>query len=270
MKTLKNFLALAAVFLLVISFGCSKDPASADSDANSTLTTTQQTTYAAYTESNSQMAIGFAKGFSGGLAGWTPSTSEPGKSETKVPPQDWTGPVAHSNHWDTTNADGWYYYNYIYDTDTLGGKDTMVYWARFQDDLWANSSAIVIRVDWELNKAESGTEYSAYVTQQPGDSVHSGGWYVGVNISSVGLSWKILWTNVTETGWTGNPRTCSGSFTYTGYFGMKGSFIFTNGTGSGTAKYNDELFAKFTYNNDGTGYYTLVGDNYTQKYPFTW
>ncbi len=270
MKALKIFLSLSAVLMLVISFGCSKKEDPVEPPAT-TLTTTQQTTYASLAESNSEMAIGFAKGFSGGLSGWTPGTSIPGKKDEKAPPQDWYGPVSHSNHWNSTAASGWYYYNYIYDLDSLT-KDTMVYWVKFTNDLWADSSAIVTRVDWELNQATdyTTTEYSAYATQQPGDSVHSGGWYIGVSASGVVVSWVFTWTNVTETGWIGTTRTCSGSFSYTGYFGLSGTTSFANGTGTGIAKYNGEQFAKFTYNNDGTGYYTLVGDNYIQHYTFAW
>lgn len=219
------------------------------------------------------MAIDFTSGFSGGLAGWSPSTSKLAPRDTKLDSGWVLYSDTHSNHFNAIATTGWYYFNYIYDVNPDSGiTDTIVYWVKFTDDIWADTSVIVTRVDWEQNKADPyvTTEYSAYVTQQPGDSVHSGGWYVGINTSGVIASWVFNWANVTETGWDTTPRTCSGSFNYTGYFGISGSFTFTNGTGIGSAKYNNELFAKFTYNSDGTGYYTLVGDNYTKQYIFEW
>jgi|GEM_PF-2912301 len=271
MKALKTFLAISAVFLLAVSFGCSKQEDPVAPDDTSTITPTQQATYASLAESNSEMAIEFAKGFSGGLAGWSPSTSKMAPQDAKID-SGWTlYGGTHTNHFNTTASSGWYFYNIITDIDTLT-KDTIVYWVKFTDDIWANPSAIVTRVDWEMHHESNGvvTEYSAYATQQPGDTVHSGGWYVGITASSITASWLFTWTNVTQNGWTGNPRTCSGTFNYSGYYGVSGNFTFTNGAGTGVAKYNDSQFAKFTYNNDGTGYYTLVGDNYTEHHDFTW
>jgi hypothetical protein len=272
MKTLKIFLSLSAVLLLVISFGCSKQEDPVEPPTTS-LTTTQQTTYASMAEANSEMAIDFAKGFSGGLAGWSPSTSKLAPRDTKLDSGWALYGGTHSNHFNATATTGWYYFNYIYDINPDSGiTDTIVYWVKFINDIWADTNAVVTRVDWEMNSTQQSvvTEYSAYATQQPGDSVHSGGWYVGVNASGVVVSWVFTWTNVTETGWSSIPRTCSGSFSYSGYFGVSGNFTFAAGAGTGVAKYNGEQFAKFTYNNDGTGYYTLVGDSYVQQYPFTW
>lgn len=273
MKTLKKFLVVSAVFLLAVSFGCSKEPTAADTDDTTTLTATQQASYATLAESNSEMAIDFAKGFSGGLNSWVPPTTSKAVPGGAKVDSGWTlSSDTHTNHFNTTASSGWYYYDVIYDLDTLGTKDTIRYWVKFTDDVWANPSAVVTRVDWEMNSSESyvTTEYSAYVTKQPNDSVHSGGWYVGINTSGITASWLFTWSNVTIAGWDTNPRTCSGSFTYSGYFGVSGSFSFTNGTGSGVANCNGTQFAKFTYNNDGTGYYTLAADGYTAHHDFTW
>ncbi len=272
MKTLRITLVAVAALMMSLNLGCSKTEDPAAPTNTSTLTPTQQTTYATMAETNSDMAISFAKGFSGGLAGWSPSTSKAAPADAKIDSGWALYGGTHSNHFNPTASSGWYFYNLIYDIDTVGTKDTIVYWVKYTDDVWANPSAVVTRVDWDMNKTETGlvTEYSAFATQQPAATTHSGGWYVGVSASGATVSWEFLWNDVTQSGWDTIPRTCAGSFSYTGYFGLSGNTTFTNGAGSGIAKYNGEQFAKFTYKNDGTGYYTLAADNYVQQYPFDW
>ncbi len=259
-------LSLAVALALGLAVGCSKKE---DNPVAPTTTNppAQQVGYAQGITSNGLDAIGFASGFTGGLAGWAPGTSQPKAMQFQpgfVPSSAkwdtmWHGPTTHTNYWNTSSG-GWYYYTLM---DTM--NIVMQFWAKIYPDTIAPT-----RVDWEFNLAmgDTVTEYSAYCTE-PSANLFTGGWYIGFNVATTNLYyWKYTWTDVTGSGWDTNPRTCSGQFDYTSSYGVSGSFTFTNGSGTGSASLNGTAFVNYVFNNNGTGYYTIVG--YTTQYPFTW
>lgn len=267
MKLLKSILVVLMVVAMAAVVGCSKKDS--PTAAGTTNPTAQQTVYAQSATSYGLEAIGFTKGFSGGLAGWAPGTGQPKSmivrygqvpQSAKWDTGGWHGPTAHSNYWNTTSAGGWYYYTLM---DTLNLH--MNFWAKFMPDTIAPT-----RVDWEFNLSmgDTITEYSAYCTEPTAD-LYTGGWYIGYNVGTTNLYyWRFTWSNVTGSGWTGTSRTCSGQFDYTSNYGVSGSFTFTGGTGTGSASLNGTVFVNYVFNSNGTGYYTIVG--YTTQYPFTW
>jgi hypothetical protein len=267
MKSLLRIsLSLTLALAVMAAVGCSKKE-----NPTTPVTTTppaQSVTYAQGVTSNGLDAIDFASGFSGGLSGWDPGTSQPKSLQGKYPiPANaakwdtmWHGPTTHANYWNDTATGGWFYVT-LMDTINL----TMTVWAKATPD--TNNPT---RVDWEFNLAmgDTGTEYSAYC-EEVNDTTFNGGWYIGYKIGTTTVYyWRFTWTNVTSTGWTGTTRTCSGQFNYTSNYGVSGSFTFTNGSGTGSASLNGTVFVNYVFNNNGTGYYTIVG--YSTQYPFNW
>jgi hypothetical protein len=267
MKTLFRItLSISLVLALALAVGCGKKE-NPTTPATTTNPPAQQVSDAQSIAGYGTGAIGFTKGFSGGLSGWTPGTTAPKAAIgitglAELPKWDttgWQGPTNHTNYWNPTSASGWYY-------DTLLDSTMVVkIWAKFKPD-----TVNPVRVDWEYNYTTADTvlEFSAYCSTATG-TTHNGGWYVGYSIGTNTLYyWRFTWSNVTNTGWEGNPRLCSGQFEYTSNHGVSGSFTFTNGSGTGSASINSTIFVNYVFNNDGTGHYTIVG--YTTQYPFNW
>lgn len=262
-------LALVLALAVMAAVGCSKKE-----NPTTPVTTTppaQSVSYAQGVTNNGLDAINFASGFSGGLSGWNPGTSQPkslqGKfvvpaNSSKWDTSGWHYAATHANYWNNPATANWYYFQ-VLDTLTM----SMYVWARY------DSLATTPRVDWEYNLAmgtakDTVMEYSAYCTE-PSANLFTGGWYIGYSIAGATVYyWRYTWTNVTGSGWDTNPRTCSGQFDYTSNYGVSGNFTFTNGSGTGSASLNGTVFVNYVFNNNGTGYYTIVG--YTTQYPFNW
>jgi hypothetical protein len=275
MKHFKLYLALIMVALA--AFGCSKTPTETTDDNNTGLTTSEQNVYAQSAQSSALDCIDFAGSFSGGLENWTPitSTSKSGLGTTFAPktaPLGWslyTG--TNATYFATTASSGWYKY------DSLAIPYANLY-VKFTNDVWANPAVLVTRIDWELSGTDStGTmtyEYSAYASRDSGATIVNGGWYYGVNAAGTAFYALFTLTNVTQTGWEGTTRTCSGSFNYRYNYAasdlMTGSFTFTSGSGTGTVSYMSTEIARYVFNPDGTAYYTLAGENFATQHAFTW
>lgn len=274
MKQFKLYLTL--VLIVFVAFGCSKTPTETE-ETTPPLTTTQQDTYAQTAQGSALDCIDFAGSFSGGLENWTPITTT-SKSPTQPARFTKTAPVGwslyggtNSTHFSTTASSGWYKY------DSLAIPYASLY-VKFTNDVWANPTVLVTRIDWELSGTDSAGimtyEYSAYVSRDSGAAVVNGGWYYG--LSAAGTAYYALFTltNITQTGWEGTTRTCSGSFNYRyNYAGsdlLTGSFTFTSGAGTGTVSYMTTEIARYVFNADGTAYYTLAGENFATPHAFTW
>jgi hypothetical protein len=276
MKQFKSYMVM--VLVAFVAFGCSKTPTETPGDETTPLTTAQQDTYAQSAKDNTLDCIAFTGSFSGGLENWAPITSASKSTNnqyyaSKTVPVGWSLLGAtHSNYFNPTANTGWYKY------DSLNVAYTNLY-VKFTNDIWANPSALVTRVDWEISGSDSSGittyEYSAYATQDSGAAVHNGSWYYDVTAAGSTVSYALFtWTNVTKTGWDGATRTCSGSFNYTfnstGTTILTGSFTFTSGTGTGTVSYMTTEVARYVFNADGTAYYTLAGESFATPHAFTW
>ncbi|MRR08619.1 hypothetical protein EG831_00680 [bacterium] len=262
MKFLKATLAILMIVMVAVAVGCSKkdSPTAAPATDN-----TSQTRAASVTSFTTGM-IDFAGGFSNGLGSFVPTSSK----GAKTPPDTcWHGPVSHSSHYVDPATAGWYYWNVMNTTESQ-----MTLWVKFADDVWANPSANVTRVDWSMlmvsnyGGTTSNTEYSAYVGYGTDTLHYTGAYWIGITSGGTVTSFEFTWTNISRYGWEGSTRTCDGVFAYSGAGGVSGNYTFTNGSGTGSASYNGTVFASFVFNNDGTGYYTVTGS--ATQYQFTW
>ncbi|MDO9026323.1 MAG: hypothetical protein Q7U87_00425 [bacterium] len=276
MKQFKLYLVL--VLIAFVAFGCSKTPTETTDDAGDTpLTTPQQDTYAQNAQGSALDCIDFAGSFSGGLENWAPVTSTSKSSfgttfAPKTAPVGWSlYSGTNSTHFSTTATSGWYKY------DSLAIPYANLY-VKFTNDVWAIPTALVTRVDWELSGTDSSGimtyEYSAYVSRDSGATILNGGWYYSVSAAGTTSYALFTLTNITQTGWEGVTRTCSGSFNYKyNYAGsdlLTGSFTFTSGAGTGTVSYMTTEIARYVFNADGTAYYTLAGESFATPHAFTW
>ncbi|MDI6740088.1 MAG: hypothetical protein QME74_06965 [Candidatus Edwardsbacteria bacterium] len=262
MKILRSVLAILVISAMAVTLGCSKK----DSPTTPTTTPPAGTTATASNLSGATLgAINFASGFSSGLSGYVPAA--PSK---KSPPDTliWIGPVDHANHYNSPANSGWYYWT-ISDT---GIYQTKV-WVKFTPDWWQSPTTPPTRVDMGVNmtitlpQSSSSTEFAAYMEQA--DPTHyNGKFWIGTTASATTVSWEFIYSNISSTGWDSTPRTCSGSFSYSGYGGWSGSYTFANGSGTGDAAYGGVNYIHFVFNADGTGYYTISGSS--TQHPFTW
>lgn len=272
MKTLKICLAFSAVFLLVISFGCSKDDPAAP-PANDTNVATQQG-YASTTLETTNDIVNFTAGLSGGLSNWDPATSTK-RNTQKIDTIIWIGPTTHSNHYNPTANDGWYY-NPV---DTI---NHITVWAKYSPNRVIDPNAIVTRIDWEhywdLDSARM--EHSAFASEITGSDRLNAGWYFSLNNNPIAKSeiyWECELDSITKTGWGGELRSCSGNLELSYVYSttspdtlMHLNLSFDNGIGTGSLYYLDIEVVKYTFNNNGTGYYRVAADSFIQQYPFTW
>jgi hypothetical protein len=271
MKTLRTLLAISAVLLLVISFGCSKkeDPVEPTPDTN---VTTQQG-YATSALDMTDNVFDFTAGLSGGLSGWNPPLSSKGNTQ-KIDTTVWIGPTTHSNHFNLVANDGWYY-------NPLDTIYHITVWAKFSPNRVIDSNAIVTRIDWEYNWDMDSIkmEYSAYAAEITGTDRVNAGWYCNLNsgLTTAGIYWECILDSITTTGWGTPPKACSGSFELVNVYTTtttdtltKVNLNFNSGSGTGSLWYLGTELVKYTFNNDGTGYYCVAADGFVQKYTFTW
>ena len=290
---------------LLVLWGCSKK---SPIQNTGNLNQTQEQAFGSEAQSNTVRATGFVGSFERGL-GSTPDTLKPYggpvflPSQTMGPdtvPTGWTGPLINPHQ--SSTPPYWYYRRWAL-TDTLGTFTDTVY-VKFIPNIWDTAqhrpdTVKVTRVDWQgliywmstngttstnldesanVGYSVSGTD----TTKTDGafkvvGSVKTG----GTTISS--YTYNFSWTNCTRTGWRGVSRTCSGTInwdarsTYVAVaYDLKGSYTFTNGSGTGEAQFKNLLtgtyitFAKSTFNNNGTGYYTLLSENWQIQHPFFW
>jgi len=218
-------------------------------------------------------------------------------------PPGWVGPRVNSHQPSTPPY--WYSRGWAW-TDTFGTfNDTM--YVKFIPNIWDTAqhrpdTVKVTRVDWEglifwlsqNNTTTTSLDESANVGYSSGgaDTTKTDGAFKvagsvktgGTTISS--YTYNFSWTNCTRTGWRGVSRTCSGTInwdarsTYVAVaYDLKGSYNFTGGSpvvGTGEAQFKNLLtgtyitFAKSTFNNNGTGSYTLLSENWQIQHPFFW
>jgi hypothetical protein len=274
---------------LLVLWGCGKK---STTNPTPTLTTGQQQAFASEAAAYTQVAAGFAGSAPTMLDGNAPTPpglfSQPhqGPSILGSPPDTiWHGPGPNPHQ--TGNGSNWYTAHW--DTTSPYAMHDTIY-VQFTPDIWGSGNPPVTKVEWEvlfssdmsgtLTKLDEAiwTKYAsngADTTKTDGDVKISG----STTYSSVTstFTFDFAWINSTRTGWKTSPRTCSGSFTWSSTqsyvnvnYNLTGSFTLTNGSGTGEAKYNNVTFAKYTFNSDGSGYYTLLSDNWQTQYPFTW
>lgn len=278
----RNQFGLIALIIGISGFllfsGCSKKtPAQAIMfDAS------QQRQFGGQTANQMTQSIGFIGTNESGI-GQTPPQQPLGlpspiqESPVDSPPSGWYGPT---NNWHRNNEPGWYY---------NGPADSLRLWAKFTKDIWANPPELPVwkvEVEFYFDTKASGYQsildyyYRLNYSTTGADTLHfDGEWQLTTksyaNNQYTELWYKFIWENVSRYGWKGAIRTCDGIFSYTTspLVGVSANFTFKYGNtpiGTGEAKFANIVFAKYVFNNDGTGYYTLLNDNFTQQYPFKW
>jgi hypothetical protein len=297
---------LAILIGLLALWGCSKK---SPTQNTGNLNQTQEQAFGSEAQSNAVRATGFVGSFEGGL-GSTPDTAKPfGGPAFLLPsqalgpdtvPTGWTGPGPNPHQ--SSTPPYWYYRRWAW-TDTFGTFNDTVY-VKFTPNIWDSIHArdTVIAVYWQgliywlsqNNTTSTSLDESANVGYSSGGtditktdgafkvvgSVKTG----GTTISS--YTYNFSWINCTRTGWRGVSRTCSGTITWDARstyvavaYDLKGSYNFTGGSpvvGTGEAQFKNLLtgtyitFAKSTFNNNGTGYYTLLSENWQTPHSFWW
>jgi hypothetical protein len=263
MRSIKTLFNLAVCCAVTFSAGCAKksNPTAVPPAADNT-----NQTRANDVKTNVTGMLDFIGDFSGSLGGFMPSSAK----GTKTPPDTcWHGPTDHSNHYNNPATGGWYSCN----LSGLYGPAATI-WVKFIDDIWANPSANVTRVDWSTDMTMTsggGTataKYSAYAGYGADTLHYNGAYWIDVTGGGTTSAFEFTWTNISRYGWEAGVRTCTGTFAYTGTGGISGNFTFANGSGTGSASYNGTALADFVFNSDGTGYYTVAGS--TTQYQFNW
>jgi hypothetical protein len=279
---------------LLALWGCSKkNPTQATNKS-------QEQAFATESQTNAVRATGFVGSFSGGL-GSTPDTAKPFGGSVFFPPNQilgpdsvptgWTGPD--TNPHQPSTPPYWYWRRWVFPDSQWTFTDTV--YVKFTPNIWDSLHArdTVTRVDWEgliygVNSSSQTTTsldesaWARYSTNPPDNTKTDGGFKVvgTVKTGSTTVSsytYQFDWTNCTRTGWSGQPRTCSGTITWSATssyafqtYNLSGSYTFTNGTGTGEAKLSTVKFADFHFNNNGTGYYTLLSESWQIQHPFFW
>lgn len=277
---------------LLALLGCSNK----STTAPQTLNAAQEGAFASQAAQNGAIATGFAGSFSGGLDG-TPGKPKANGSPTFFPPSptfnppdsSWKGPYPNPHQpGDST----WYYEPWIWQ-DTSGSFSDTVY-VKFKPNKWGGDTGKVYRVDLEdLIHILAGSNkfnwdeaaWASYSNSGHDTTMTDGGVNITgsstVNNSTSSFAYQFTWANCTRYGWTGNPRTCSGTFSWsatssylTKNYNLTGSYTFTGNhpgqIGYGEAKFSNVTFAKFYFISDGSGYYTLLSNNWQTQYQFTW
>jgi len=218
-------------------------------------------------------------------------------------PTGWTGPE--TNPHQPATPPYWYWKRWA-GTDTMGTFTDTVF-VKFIPNLWDTANhrpdtVKVTHVDWEgliywintSGNTSTSLDETASVGYSSGgaDTTKTDGAFKvvgsvktgGTTISS--YTYNFAWTNCTRTGWRGVSRTCSGTITWDARstyvavaYDLKGSYTFTGGSpvvGTGEAQFKNLLtgtyttFANFTFNSDGSGYYTLLSENWKIPHSFWW
>jgi predicted small lipoprotein YifL len=273
---------------LLALWGCSKK------NPTQATNTPQEQAFASESQTNAVRATGFVGSFSGGL-GSTPGQPMPNGAPVFFPPSQTFNPPDSSWHKgqnphqppDTT----WYWKRWVFPDSLWTFTDTV--YVKFTPDIWGSGLPPVTRVDWQgliygVNSSSQTTTsldesaWARYSTNPPDTTKTDGGFKVvgSVKTGSTTVSsytYQFDWTNCTRRGWIGQPRTCSGTITWSATssyafrtYNLSGSYAFTNGSGTGEAKLSNVKFADFHFNNNGTGYYTLLSESWLIQHPFFW
>ena len=256
----------------------------------------QEQAFATESQTNAVRATGFVGSFSGGL-GSTPGQPKTDGSPTFLPQSPTLSPPDTSWHRGQNPHQvpdtNWYWRRWVLPDSQWTFTDTV--FVKFIPNIWDTAqhrpdTVKVTRVDWEGliygSNPTSGTttnlDESAWARYSTDTTKTDGGFKVvgTVKTGSTTVSsytYQFDWTNCTRTGWIGQPRTCSGSITWSATssyafqnYSLSGSYTFTNGTGTGEAKLSNVKFADFHFNNNGTGYYTLLSESWQIQHPFFW
>ena len=275
---------------LLALWGCSKkNPTQATNKS-------QEQAFATESQTNAVRATGFVGSFSGGL-GSTPGQPKTDGSPTFLPQSPTLSPPDTSWHRGQNPHQApdtnWYWRRWVLPDSQWTFTDTV--FVKFIPNIWDTAqhrpdTVKVTRVDWEgliygVNSSSQTTtslDESAWARYSTDTTKTDGGFKVvgTVKTGSTTVSsytYQFDWTNCTRTGWFGQPRTCSGTITWSATssyafktYNLSGSYAFTNGTGTGEAKLSNVKFADFHFNNNGTGYYTLLSESWQIQHPFFW
>ncbi len=289
---------------LLSLWGCSKKNPTQTGNLNQG----QQAAFASEAQTYGVVATGFIGTFSDSLNNYAPgqpgtfNVQEPMRSPVDSAPPGWRGPQTNLhqtnagntwywNHWDTT-------YQQQNQTNTV--HDTV--YVKFNPNIWDTAqhrpdTVKIQRVDWQalvnLTVAASNattetkldeTANVGYASDGTDPSRTDGNFKIvgsvktnGVQVAS--FTYQFGWQNCTRKGWRmiEIPHTCSGiinwsatsSYAFQNY-NLSGTYTFTNGSGTGEVKYNNLVFAKFVFNPDGSGYYTLLSENWEKHHDFRW
>ncbi|MBU1355852.1 MAG: hypothetical protein KJ620_04730 [Candidatus Edwardsbacteria bacterium] len=269
MKTLKLFLALSATFLLVISFGCSKDDPAAPPPATNTAVTQQ--TYAA--DAGKDMAATCDDGisdFSGYLSGFSKGKTSKNFYDSTY----WWGPY-----------DGWYYLYW----NTVGiihpdssSSDTSNYSWLYKIRFYPNTVA-PDSVEWYWTYSDTTTAYYSYHGKvgYDGDNLHvKGFWNFGIYTpASYDYTWDFTFDSVSiaTNDYQGHYTFVCNYWPYytgTGYeLGkLSGDYRFNaNGSGTGSLSLNDIEVVRYVFYDiaaDTRGYYTLAAESWGTQHSF--
>ena len=275
---------------LLALWGCSKkNPTQATNKS-------QEQAFATESQTNAVRATGFVGSFSGGL-GSTPGQPKTDGSPTFLPQSPTLSPPDTSWHRGQNPHQApdtnWYWRRWVLPDSQWTFTDTV--FVKFIPNIWDTAqhrpdTVKVTRVDWEgliygVNSSSQTTtslDESAWARYSTDTTKTDGGFKVvgTVKTGSTTVSsytYQFDWTNCTRTGWSGQPRTCSGTITWSATssyafqtYNLNGSYTFTNGNGTGEAKLSNVKFAEFHFNNNGTGYYTLLSESWQIQHPFFW
>lgn len=279
---------------LIALWGCSKK----NPVQTGNLNQGQEAAFAKETGENAARVTGFVGSFENGL-GSTPDTAKPfggplfiTPSPVDTPPTGWLF-VKRNPHQPTADT-LWYRKSWTW-SDTMGTFNDTVY-VMFTPDIWGTGLPPVTRVDWEgliywanpSNNTSTSLDEAAWA-RYSSDTLHTDGSFKVVGTVKAGGSTiasythTFGWTNCSRFGWVRTPRTCSGTINWSATstyvavtYDLKGSYTFTNGSGTGEAQFKNIVtgnyitFAKFTFNSNGSGYYTLLSENWQIPHPFFW
>lgn len=282
---------------LIALWGCSKK----NPVQTGNLNQGQETAFAKESGENAGRVTGFVGSFQNGL-GSTPDTAKPFggpafffPSPVDTHPTGWLGPIPNPHQPPLDSV--WYKRSWTW-TDTMGTFYDTVY-VKFTPDIWGSGLPPVIHVDWQglidwtnpASNTSTSLDETASVGYSSGgtDTTKTDGSFKvkgtvkagGTTIASYTHSFGD--TNCTRTGWIVKPRTCSGRITWSATstyvavtYDLKGFYTFTIGSGTGEAQFKNIItgnyitFAKFTFNNMGDGFYTLLSENWQIPHLFFW
>jgi len=303
---MRRTLPIFILFVGLIAFwGCSKK----NPVQSGNLNQGQEAAFAKETGENAGRVTAFVGSFENGL-GSTPDTAKPFGGPAFLPlgrtfgpdtvPTGWTGPGPNPHQ--STTQPYWYSKRWTW-ADTMGTFTDTVY-VKFIPNIWDTAqrrpdTVKVSRMDWEgliywtnpSSNTSTSLDESAWASYSASgvDTTRTDGGFKVMGTVKVGgttitnYTHTFGWTNCSRTGWIGQPRTCNGTINWTAVssyvmvnYELKGAYTFTNGSGTGEAQFKNLLtggyvtFAKFTFSNNGAGYYTLLSEDWKIAHPFFW